>query len=157
MSVRIEQFTGEDMGLFSSLIENCFDGMSLDRYKGTLQLRDALLDLQQRHDYQIIRYGKGRASRDGIYNGLSSDDDIDNALQVIQEIRDGKKIIHIMVSLHFDNPNYKALVNGEISKGDEKKYFNFIWLPTNSKTTSTGWLEYLLKEQSRMLYEQKDD
>lgn len=145
------------MGLFSSLIENCFDGMSLDRYKGTLQLRDALLDLQQRHNYQIIRYGKGRASRNGIYNGLSSDDDIDNALQVIQEIRDGKKIIHIMVSLHFDNPYYKAFVNGEINEGDKRKYFNFIWLPTNSKTTSTGWLEYLLKEQNRMLYEQKDD
>lgn len=145
------------MGLFSSLIENCFDGMALDRYKGTLQLRDALLDLQRRYDYQIIRYGKGRASRDGIYNGLSSENDIDNAFDIIQEIRNGNKIIHILMSGNFANPYYLALKTNQIKKEEQKRYFNFIYLPTNSRTTSSEWLEYLLNEQNRMLYEQKDD
>ena len=144
------------MGLFSSLIENCFDGMSLDRYKGTLQLRDALIDLNRRYGYEIIRYGKGRTSREGIYFGLGHDDDIDNSWDITQEVRNGKKIIHIIYG-HFDGPYYKALVGKEIKEEEKKKYFNFISLPTTSRTTSSQWLEMLLTEQNRMLYEQKKE
>jgi hypothetical protein len=144
------------MSLISSLVENFFDGRSLERYKATLQLRDAFLDLYREHDYKIIRYGKSRSSREGIYHGLSSDDDIDNSWEITQEIRNGEKIIHIIYG-HFDGPYYKALITGEVTEQEKNKFFNFIYFSDCYCCTSTQWVKKLLADENRMLYLQKDD
>jgi hypothetical protein len=144
------------MGLLSSLVENIFDGRAIERYQATLQLRDAFLDLCRDHDYKIIRYGKTRTSREGIYTGLNHDDDIDNSWEITQEIRHGKKIIHIIYG-HFDGPYHKALMANEITEQEKNKYFNFIYFSDCYGCTSTQWVRKLLEKESRMLYEQKDD
>lgn len=148
--------SGGGMGLFSSFVENIFDGRALERYKATLQLRDAFLDLYLEHGYEIIRYGKGRTSREGIYTGISSDDDIDNSWEITQEVRNGKKIIHIIYG-YFDGPYYKAIKANEITEKEKDKYFKFIYFSDCYGCRSSQWVKKILAEEARMLYEQKDD
>ena len=146
------------MGMLSALIENCFDGMSLDGYKGSLQLRDALIELSQKHGYQIVTYrGRENDIRRGL--GLTHSDDIDNARSIVQEVNAAKKIktIHIIYG-YTDGPYYKALQSGEILESECKNYFNFIWTTKpSSRTTAFEHLESLLAAEKRMLYAQKDD
>jgi hypothetical protein len=146
------------MGLISALIENCFDGMSLDGYKGSLQLRDALIELSEKHGYRIVTYrGREHDIRRG--EGLTHNDDIDNAKSIEQEVNAARNIktIHIIYG-YIDGPYCKALQSGEILESECKKYFNFIWTTTpSSRTTAFEHLKDLLGAEKRMLYEQKDE
>ena len=143
--------------MIGALIENCFDGTALDYYKGSLQLRDALIELNEKHGYVIITY-KGLPNDVRRVVGLTHKDDIDNARSIDQEVNasKNKKIIHITFA-RIPGPYYNALQSGEIAKSDGEKYFNDIPTLNSSRTTAFEHLERLLMAEKKMLYAQKDE
>jgi hypothetical protein len=146
------------MGIIGALIENCFDGISLDGYKGSLRLRDALIELSENHGYLIISY-KGLPNDIRRVIGLTHKDDIDNARGIEQEVNASRNIktIHITYA-RIPGAYNNALQTGAILESECEKYFNFIYdTKPSTRITTFEHLESLLNAEKKMLYAQKDE